>query len=333
MNPAGVHSGTPACRKPADAETVKVNENGLAVSVIIPSFNRPQLTLRAVESVLAQTWRRFEVLVIDDGSDPDQVFPIGLTSDERVRLIRHPANLGVSAARNTGVKAARFPLVALLDSDDRWLPDKLAGQIETYGRHGAKGNLFIYSAYYLEQGATQAVYPLTSRRKHESLSDFLFLDCGSVNTSSWLTSRALFQQFPFDVHLSQCEDYDVLLRMEAAGVEFVYCRAPSVVTNCDPHREDRLSGRLSREYYVKFLESNGRRMTPMSYVVLESIILNATHHGSLGRKVHNHIVHFLKSPRLSRAARIHLVITYLVRRCAIKIKARLQNTHAYVKEV
>lgn len=309
-----------------------MNENGLAVSVIIPSFNRPQLTLRAVQSVLAQTWSRFEVLVIDDGSHPDQIFPIGSVNDERVRLIRHPANLGVSAARNTGVKAARFPLIALLDSDDHWLPDKLAGQIEAYGKHSTRGNLLIYSAYYLEEGTARAVYPLTSRRRNESLSDFLFLDCGSVNTSSWLTSRALLQQFPFDVHLSQCEDYDVLLRMEAAGVEFIYCSAPSVVTNCDPRRGDRLSGRLRREYYVKFLEFNGQRMTPMSYVVLESIILNAAHRGSLGSKVHNHIIHFLKSPRLGWAARIHLVITYLVRRCAVKVKARLQNTRAYVKE-
>jgi hypothetical protein len=135
------------------------------------------------------------------------------------------------------------------------------------------------------------------------------------------------------VHLSQCEDYDVLLRMEAAGVEFVYRNAPLVVTNCDPHRSDRLSGRLSREFYVRFLEYNGQRMTPMSYVVLESIILNATHDGSLGSKVQNHIVHFLKSSRLGWMTRIHLVVTYLVRRFAIKIKSRLKNAHAQAAEV
>jgi hypothetical protein len=104
------------------------------------------------------------------------------------------------------------------------------------------------------------------------------------------------------------------------------------VTNCDP-RGDRLSGHLRREFYVKFLEHNGQRMTPMSYVVLESIILNATHRGSLGSKVHNHILHFLKSPRLDRMARIHLVITYLFRRSTIKMRSRLKNTRTQVAGV
>ena len=91
----------------------------LAISVVIPSFNRPQLTLRAVKSVLDQTWTDFEIVVFDDGSRCDQVFPIEQIADHRVRLIRHRTNLGVSAARNTGVNESRYPLVALLDSDDR----------------------------------------------------------------------------------------------------------------------------------------------------------------------------------------------------------------------
>jgi len=78
------------------------------ISVVIPSFNRPQLTSRAVKSALAQTWTSFEVLVIDDGSRSDQIFPIELIDDDRVRLIRHRTNLGVSAARNTGVNESRY---------------------------------------------------------------------------------------------------------------------------------------------------------------------------------------------------------------------------------
>jgi glycosyltransferase involved in cell wall biosynthesis len=322
----------PDVQTPTDSNNVKASENGLAVSVVIPGFNRPQLTLRAVRSVLTQSWERLEVLVIDDGSDPNQVYPSNMIDDERVRLIRHPVNLGVSAARNTGVQASRFPLIAFLDSDDRWLPEKLAGQMVTYYKHGASSNLFVYSSYYLEEGTTRAAYPLISRRRNESLSDFLFLGCSSVNTSTWLTSRALLQQFPFNVRLSQCEDYDVLLRMEAAGVELVHCDIPAVVTNCDP-RGDRLSERLRREFYVKFLEHNDQRMTPMSYVVLESIVLNGTHRGSLGSKIHNHITHFLKSPRLGWTARIHLVITYLVRRCTIKLRSRLNHTRTQGVEV
>jgi glycosyltransferase involved in cell wall biosynthesis len=295
------------------------------ISVVIPSFNRPQLTLRAVKSALAQTWTRFEVLVIDDGSRSDQIFPIELIDDHRVRLIRHPTNLGVSAARNTGVNEARYPVIALLDSDDWWLPEKLASQMALYANYASQFNVLVYSSYYHEQDNMRYVYPLTSRRKNEALSDFIFLDCGSVNTSTWLTSRSLFQRFPFDLQLPQCEDYDLLLRMEAAGVQFVCCKVPATVTNCDL-REDRLSTRLKPDFYFKFLKQNSQHLTPISYVVLESIILNAVDRGSFGSRLRNHIRRFLKAPRLNWFTRIGLVLTYLTRRCIIKIRSGFRHS-------
>jgi hypothetical protein len=169
----------------------------------------------------------------------------------------------------------------------------------------------------------RSIYPLTSWRKNQPLSDFIFLDCGNVHTSTWLTRRSLMQRFPFDVHLSQCEDYDLLLRMEAAGVEFVWCKAPAAVHNCDL-REDRLSTRLKPDFYFRFLEDNSQRLTPMSYVVLESIVLNAADRTSSGSRLRRHIRHFLKSPRLNWLTRIGLVLTYLTRRCITKMRTRLR---------
>jgi glycosyltransferase involved in cell wall biosynthesis len=290
------------------------------VSVVIPSFNRPQLTLRAVESVLAQTWPNFEVVVVDDGSQSDQVFSVELVDDPRVRLIRHRTNQGVSAARNTGVNESRYPLVAFLDSDDFWMPNKLASQIAVYNNRRCENDVFVYSSYYDVQGNTRTVYPLNAHKKRQALSDYIFLDCGVINTSTWLAQRLLFQRFPFDSRLSQCEDYDLLLRMEHAGVEFVCCQTPTVVTNRDP-RADRLSTRLNPDCYSKFLQQNSQRLTPMSYVVLESIILNeAANRSSLRSRLRNHILHFLTSPRLNWQTRIRLVLTYLVRRCSVKIR-------------
>ena len=189
-----------------------------------------------------------------------------------------------------------------------------------YENHSSKNSLFIYSSYYDEQGNALTIYPLSSQKKHQALSDYLFLDCGVVNTSTWLAERSLFQRFPFDLQLAQCEDYDLLLRMECAGVEFVWCQTPATVTNRDP-REDRLSIRLKPEFYSKFLEQNSQRLTPMSYVVLESIILNtAADPSSLWNRLRKHIFHFLKSPRLNWPARIGLMLTYLIRRCSFRMR-------------
>jgi glycosyltransferase involved in cell wall biosynthesis len=303
-----------------------------AISVIIPSFNRPQLTARAVKSVLAQTWSDFEILVIDDGSDPDQVFSTETFADGRVRLIRYATNLGVSAARNRGVYEARAPLVAFLDSDDCWLPDKLASQTTSYKEWSTNGNVLVYSSYYREQSNVRCLCPLTPWKRGQALSDFLFLDYGSVHTSTWLGQRTLFQQFPFDTQLVQCEDFDLLLRMEAAGVQFVWCKSPAAVRNCDL-REDRLSTRLNKTFYSKFLDQNSGRLTPMSYVALESVVLNSSESRSLMERLQKHIRHFLKSSQLSWVTRVRLVATYLFRRCVAKVKLRLNMRHsAYVTD-
>lgn len=96
----------------------------LEVSVVIPAYNRPSMLRRALQSIAEQhPGRPGEVIVVDDGSTED----LGaVTGEFDVRVIRHAENRGLSAARNTGVAAATYPWVALLDSDDEWLPHHLA---------------------------------------------------------------------------------------------------------------------------------------------------------------------------------------------------------------
>ena len=96
------------------------------VSVVIPTYNRARLLPRAVGSVLAQTFEDWELIIVDDGSDDDTPDVIAGFEDARIRCIRHERNLGVSAARNTGIAAARGEYVTWFDDDDEWLPDALA---------------------------------------------------------------------------------------------------------------------------------------------------------------------------------------------------------------
>jgi glycosyltransferase involved in cell wall biosynthesis len=95
------------------------------VSVIIPTYNRAALVAEAVASVLAQTWRDFEVLVVDDGSTDHTATALAPFAGQ-VRVVRRPSRGGVSAARNRGIAAARGQWLAFLDSDDLWLPEKLS---------------------------------------------------------------------------------------------------------------------------------------------------------------------------------------------------------------
>ena len=97
------------------------------VSVIIPTYNRAALVAEALASVQAQTYRDFEIVVVDDGGTDGTA--AALAEWREVKVLRHSRRRGVSAARNTGINAARGQWLAFLDSDDLWLPDKLARQI------------------------------------------------------------------------------------------------------------------------------------------------------------------------------------------------------------
>lgn len=102
------------------------------ITVVIPAHNRENLIERALSSVLSQTHTDIEAIVIDDGSIDSTFSRVRALCDEdsRVRLMKHEANLGAQAARNTGIKAAKSKWIAFLDSDDTWLPDSLEKRFE-----------------------------------------------------------------------------------------------------------------------------------------------------------------------------------------------------------
>ncbi|WP_257300312.1 glycosyltransferase family 2 protein [Haloarchaeobius sp. FL176] len=99
------------------------------VSVVIPTYNEAAVLHRSIESVLAQTYEDFELLVVDDGSTDETAAAVRSYDDERVRYLAHGTNRGASAARNTGIEHATGEYVAFLDADDEWYPRKLERQV------------------------------------------------------------------------------------------------------------------------------------------------------------------------------------------------------------
>jgi len=102
------------------------------VSVITPTYNRAHLLPRALESVLSQDFQDLELIVVDDGSTDETPEVIARIGDPRLRYIRFAENRGIGAARHAGVEAARADLIAFIDSDDVWLPGKLAYQVALF---------------------------------------------------------------------------------------------------------------------------------------------------------------------------------------------------------
>lgn len=179
------------------------------VSVIIPVHNRARLVCAAVESVLAQTFTGYELIVVDDGSVDDTLRALTCYG-KRIRLIRQ-ANRGVSAARNAGIAAANGALIAFLDSDDLWLPHKLLAQTNFFTANPA-AMWQQTEEIWLRHG--QRVNP---KKRHQKLAGRIFresLELCLVSPSAVMLRRELLDEFgAFDESLPACEDYDLWLRI------------------------------------------------------------------------------------------------------------------------
>ncbi len=180
------------------------------VSVIIPTYNRTDRVPSAVASVLDQTFREREVLVVDDASSDGTAEALEPFRG-RIRVLRHDRNRGVSAARNTGIRASTAPLVAFLDSDDRWLPGKLEAQVRFFQDH-PEAVACQTREIWIRHG--RRVNPA---RRHLKPSGDVFLPSLArclVSPSAVMLRRTLLEEAGlFDETLPVCEDYDLWLRI------------------------------------------------------------------------------------------------------------------------
>ena len=189
-----------------------------AVSVIIPTFDRRRRVVEAVRSVLGQTRPPAEVIVVDDGSRDATLASLGLLMAEqaswrggtRLRLLAS-ANRGVSAARNLGIRRAHGEWIAFLDSDDAWLPEKLARQLEAVAE---QPELLICHCDEIWIRNGRRVNP---RRIHAKRGGWIYEHClprCAISPSSVMLHRRLIEEVGlFDESLPACEDYDLWLRV------------------------------------------------------------------------------------------------------------------------
>jgi glycosyltransferase involved in cell wall biosynthesis len=179
------------------------------VSVVIPTHNRASLVGRAIGSVLAQTQRDLEVLVIDDRSTDRTEEIVMAIPDRRVRYLRTPARLGAAEARNLGIRHADGRFVAFLDDDDQWLERKLERQLAEFDRPAPPA--LVYSGMWIERRGRRR-YGVV-RPGDDPFGTFLALP-GPVTTSGFLVdARTSADELAFDPTVVAFEDSDLLIRI------------------------------------------------------------------------------------------------------------------------
>ena len=181
------------------------------ISVVIPCFNRKNTLSRSIDSVINQTYKPFEIIVVDDGST-DGTRDFILNSYPNIRYFFQPKK-GVSSARNKGIRESSSNWIAFLDSDDEWLPQKLEKQKNQLEKHSG-----IFISHTNEIWIRNGVR-VNQMKKHQKYGGYIFdkcLDICRMSPSSVLIHiRVLEDIGVFDEKLQVCEDYDLWLRISS----------------------------------------------------------------------------------------------------------------------
>jgi glycosyltransferase involved in cell wall biosynthesis len=205
-------------------------------SVVIPVYNRAKSVGPTLESVRDQTFRDFECIVVDDGSaDGEELHgAVEALHDPRFRYVRRE-NGGGGAARNTGIDEAKGEFIAFLDSDDRWLPEKLARDADACAENGV-----VFSPVLVERdGSIVGRRPRRAPHKTEPIGDYLARGQGFIPTSTIALPLQLARAVRFDETINFGQDADFAIRLDASGVEFHMIK--SSVIMLDDETGDRVS--------------------------------------------------------------------------------------------
>jgi glycosyltransferase involved in cell wall biosynthesis len=191
------------------------------ISVVIPYYNRARFIDDCLASVFAQRRAADEVIVVDDGSRPDERGHLDRFLP-RIRIIDQPRNGGVSAARNAGVRAASGDWIAFNDSDDVWVPDKLAIQVDHIERHPECDAVHSAIRAFYDDGRTSVSEPIAPRLTLEDA-----LHDNMIRMQSLLIKTAVLRAIGgFDETLRCCEDDDLGIRLAAAGYQIDFLAEP-----------------------------------------------------------------------------------------------------------
>lgn len=195
------------------------------VSVVIPTFNRSSTVLESVNSVLRQSFQDFEIIIVDDCSSDNTLDMLSDIDDGRIRIIKHERNQGAGAARNTGIRTAQGEFVAFQDSDDEWLPTKLAKQLAVLKSKGpdwpaAYCGMLIVRGINQQESARTRVWYIPDDRPTALDGDLVqpLIANSFISTQTLIVRRDALQTVgEFDESLPALEDWDFTLRIAQVG--------------------------------------------------------------------------------------------------------------------
>lgn len=238
------------------------------VSALIPTHNRPDLLLRALRSVLNQTYADLEAVIVIDGPDPATEAALKANVDPRVRVIALPQRVGGSDARNIGAKSARGKWVAFLDDDDEWLPEKIAKQLAaaTASQHQYP---IVSTEFLARSDSGDEVWPRNPPTlplsEYLLRRDSLSYGDGIILTTTIFAPKELFDVCEFKHGLQKHQDWDWMLLCESQpGVGIEFLKEPLAVWYIPQNRAS-VSSSSDWKFSMRWVQGIRERVTDRAY--------------------------------------------------------------------
>jgi glycosyltransferase involved in cell wall biosynthesis len=249
-----------------------MNDQIPLVSAVIPTRNRPELVCRAVRSVLSQTIREIECIVVIDGSDAATLQSLTEIEDPRLKVIALEENVGGCEARNLGAQAARGEWVGLLDDDDEWLPFRLEKQLAAVANSTEPVTVVVSRFLDRGEGDEDLLRPHIFPREGQPISDFLWCEvswfggiAGFPQTSTWLLRRDFLLEVPFTKGLKVLQDLDWLLRGYGhQRMRVVFVPEPLTIFHNEQTRQ-RVTKRIDWQYSRQWAMANRHLFTKKAF--------------------------------------------------------------------
>lgn len=181
------------------------------VSVIIPNYNRENLIIRAVNSVLNQSYQDIEVIVVDDCSTDNSLKMLDKIKDVRLKIFRLKENSGACVARNKGIEEAKGEYISFLDSDDEWLPDKIKIQLKFLENNNCDAVFTQFYYFGLNKYGKKIEIRPNLKNDINYLSQILYANCVAMDTL--MVKRDVFNSIKFDEKLLRYQDWDIAIQI------------------------------------------------------------------------------------------------------------------------
>jgi len=229
---------------------------------VVPTFNRENVIMNCLKSILNQTYSNIEVIVVDDASEDNTEKIVKSIVDKRLKYVRLPRNTKGTQPRNIGIELSKGEYIAFLDSDDTWLPDKIEKQLSLIKRSNYK-DVLCFTGIIHSKNSKKNIVINRNLYSTESIMDYI-LNVGWVQCGTFMCSREIAKLTKFSPKVRKHQDWDFCYRLSKNNCKFIYLEEALTVYNIE-NGNNQISTNSRYDLSLEWINSIKNEISVKSY--------------------------------------------------------------------